>query len=38
MGMVPADNLTPPKARVLLMVALTRTRDVAEIKRIFAQY
>jgi L-asparaginase len=38
MGMVPADNLTPQKARVLLMLALTRTRDVAEIKRIFAEY
>ncbi len=26
--MVPADNLNPQKARVLLMLALTRTRDL----------
>src|SRR5229473_1278887 len=30
------DNLTPQKARVLLMLALTRTRDPAELQRIFA--
>jgi L-asparaginase len=38
MGMVPADNLNPQKARILLMLALTKTRDPAEIKRIFASY
>ena len=38
LGMVPADNLSPQKARVLLMLALTRTRDVAEIRRMFAEY
>ena len=38
LGMVPADNLNPQKARVLLMLALTRTSDVAEIRRIFAEY
>jgi L-asparaginase type II len=38
LGMVPADNLNPQKARVLLMLALTRTRDVAEIRRMFAEY
>jgi L-asparaginase len=38
MEMVPADSLTPRKARVLLMLALPRTRDVAEIRRIFAEY
>lgn len=38
LGMVPADNLTPQKARVLLMLALTRTVDPAEIRRIFEQY
>src|SRR5207247_6681843 len=32
------DNLTPQKARVLLMLALTRTRDSAELQRIFATY
>lgn len=34
-GMVPADNLNPQKARLLLSVALTVTRDPAEIDRIF---
>jgi L-asparaginase len=38
MGMVPADNLNPQKARILLMLALTKTRDLAEIKRMFATY
>lgn len=38
MGMIPADNLSPQKARILLMLALTRTKDPAEIRRIFAQY
>ena len=32
------DNLTPQKARVLLMLALTVTRDPAELQRIFATY
>jgi L-asparaginase type II len=38
LGLVAADNLSPQKARVLLMLALTRTRDVAEIRRMFAEY
>jgi L-asparaginase len=38
LGMVPADNLNPQKARILLMLALTRTRDLAEIRRMFAEY
>jgi L-asparaginase len=38
LGMVAADNLSAQKARILLMLALTRTRDVAEIRRIFAEY
>ncbi len=38
LGMIPADTLTPQKARVLLMLALTKTRDQAEIRRIFAEY
>ena len=38
MGMVPADNLNPQKARILLMLALTKTRNVSEIARIFATY
>ncbi len=37
-GFVPADNLTPQKARVLLALALTVTRDRREIKRIFGEY
>jgi L-asparaginase len=32
------DNLTPQKARILLMLALTRTREVAELQRIFDEY
>ena len=32
------DNLTPQKARILLMLALTTTRDPAEIQRIFQAY
>jgi len=32
------DNLTPQKARVLLMLALTRTRSAPEIQKIFATY
>jgi L-asparaginase len=32
------DNLTPQKARILLMLALTTTRDPAEIQRIFERY
>lgn len=35
---VAADNLNPQKARILLMLALTRTSDRGEIERIFATY
>jgi L-asparaginase type II len=38
MGMIPADNLNPQKARILLMLALTRTRNLNEIRRMFAEY
>jgi L-asparaginase len=38
MGMIPADTLNPQKARILLMLALTKTSDVKEIKRMFAEY
>jgi L-asparaginase len=38
MGMVPAGNLNPQKARILLKLALTKTRNVSEIARIFATY
>ena len=38
MGMIPADTLNPQKARILLMLALTKTKDLEEIKRMFAEY
>lgn len=38
MGFLIADNLTPQKARILLAMALTVTRDPAEIARIFREY
>jgi L-asparaginase len=38
MGMIPADTLNPQKARILLMLALTKTRDLDEIRRIFSEY
>ena len=37
-GMVAADNLNPQKARILLMLALTKSQDIGEIRRIFATY
>ena len=37
-GAIAADNLNPQKARVLLMLALTKTRDLATIARMFAEY
>jgi L-asparaginase len=37
-GMVAADNLNPQKARILLMLALTRTAEINDIQRIFASY
>jgi L-asparaginase len=38
MGMIPADTLNAQKARVLLMLALTRTSDVEQIRRMFEEY
>ena len=38
MGLIPADTLNPQKARILLMLALTRTSDPKELRRIFAEY
>jgi len=38
LGMLPTDNLSPQKARILLMLALTKTRDPKEIARIFSEY
>ncbi len=37
-GMVAADSLNPQKARILLMLALTKTRDPKEIQRMFSEY
>ena len=37
MGMIPADTLSPQKARILLMLALTKTTELNEIKRIFSE-
>lgn len=36
--MIGVQHLTPQKARILLMLALTRTRDPIEIQRIFREY
>lgn len=38
LDLIPTDNLSPQKARILLMLALTKTRDTKEIARIFAEY
>lgn len=35
---IPGDNLVPEKARILLQLALTKTTDLVEIKRIFDEY
>ena len=37
-GILSADNLTPQKARILLALALTRSRDPVEIAAMFATY
>lgn len=37
-GIVTADNLTPQKARVLLMLALTRWDDAQSVQRVFDSY
>ncbi len=38
LGFVPADNLNPQKARVLAMLALTRSRERETIERMFGEY
>jgi L-asparaginase/Glu-tRNA(Gln) amidotransferase subunit D len=38
LGLIPGDNLNPQKARILLMLALTKTDDRAEISRMFLEY
>lgn len=37
-GFIAGDNLNPQKARVLLTLALLKTNDIDEIRRMFAQY
>jgi L-asparaginase len=37
-GTISGDTLSPPKARVLLMLGLTRTSDPKEIQRMFNEY
>ncbi|MGQ0735321.1 MAG: asparaginase [Acidobacteriota bacterium] len=38
LGLIPADTLSPQKARILLMLALSKTRNVNEIRRMFREY
>ena len=38
LGFVAAMELNPPKARVLLQMALTKTKDVAQIQKYFDEY
>ena len=38
LGLIPADTLNPQKARILLMLALTKTSDPKEIRRMFSEY
>ena len=37
-GLIPADTLNPAKARILLMLALTVTKDPQQIRRMFGEY
>jgi len=38
LGVIAADTLNPQKARILLMLALTKTTDLREVRRMFAEY
>jgi L-asparaginase len=38
LGLIPSDTLNPQKARILLMLALTKTKDPNEIRRMFTEY
>ena len=38
LGVIPADTLNPQKSRILLMLALTKTADAKDIRRIFGEY
>lgn len=37
-NVVPGDNLPPEKARILLQLALTKTKDVSKISKYFIEY
>jgi L-asparaginase len=37
-GMIGGEDLTPLKARILLMLALTRTRSPSDVQRMFTEY
>ncbi len=37
-GFIVADNLNPQKSRILLMLALTQTTDIAKIQQMFFEY
>ena len=37
-GIVAADNLNPQKARVLAMLALTKSSDPEQVQRLFNEY
>jgi L-asparaginase/Glu-tRNA(Gln) amidotransferase subunit D len=38
MGIVAGEDFSPQKARILLMLMLTTTRDAAEIQKAFQTY
>jgi L-asparaginase len=38
LGTIVSDDLTPQKARILLMLALTRTKDKKQLQEIFFTY
>lgn len=38
LGLIAANDLSPQKARILLMLALTKTRSIKEIQKIFDDY
>jgi L-asparaginase/Glu-tRNA(Gln) amidotransferase subunit D len=37
-GMIGAEDLTPLKARILLMMALTKTQSPVDIQRMYTEY
>jgi L-asparaginase len=38
LGLIASDDLNPAKARVLLRLALLKTKDKAQLQRIFNEY